>query len=86
MKRKPEPTRVREQGTRVTRTKSPDEKIAALRDILEHGYAKIDGVMVDLFSASAMVKVYDALNDENKIKFAALPIVKMAKIAFQLVK
>ena len=29
---------------------------------------KVSGTKVDLFSASAMVKVYDALNDKNKKK------------------
>jgi hypothetical protein len=32
----------------------------------QHG--KVSGVKVDLFSASAMVQVYDALNDKNKKK------------------
>ena len=80
-----EPTRTREQGTRVTRSTNPDEKIAAIRQIVaEHQYAKIDGLMVDAFSASAIVQTYDALNVENRIKYAKLPIGRMASVAFTL--
>lgn len=79
-------TRVRERGTRVTMPKSPAERIAAVRQIVqEHQYAKIDGYMVDGFSASAIVQVYDALNDANKEKYAALPVSKMAAVAFKLI-
>lgn len=82
-----EPTRTRKQGTRVTLTKDGAERIAACRAIVEAGqYAKIDGFMVDLFSASAIVKVYDAVNDANKAKFSALPIGKMASVAMKLLK
>lgn len=43
-------------------------------------------ILVDGFSASAIVQVYDALNDENKIKFSNLNVSKMAAIAFKFVK
>ncbi len=46
---------------------------------------KINGHMVDLFSASAIVKVYDAVNDANKSKFKALPVARMASVAFKLI-
>lgn len=49
-------------------------------------YEKINGHMVDLFSASAIVKVHDALNEANRAKFLALPIARMASISFQLLK
>lgn len=82
-----EGTRVRQQGTRVTMPKTPAERIAAVRQIVaEHQYAKIDGHMVDGFSASAIVQVYDALNDVNKAKYAAMPVDKMAAVAFKLMK
>ena len=85
--REPEVTRVRVKGTKVTLSRTPAEKLAALRDIVAEGqYAKIDGSTVDLFSASVMTRVYDALNEVNRAKFLALPISKMAKLAFQLLK
>lgn len=41
-------------------------------------------LLIDGFSASAIVQVYDALNAENKVKFSGLDIAKMAKVAFKL--
>lgn len=82
-----EPTRVRKQGTIVVTTENGDEKIAALRAIVASGqYGKLNGVMIDTFSASAITKVYDALNDDNKAKFKALSIGRMATLAFHFVK
>lgn len=82
-----EPTRVRVNGTHVTQPRDGDETIAALRSILARGqYAKIDGVMVDLFTASTIVKVYDAVNDANKIKLARMPIARMASVCFSVLK
>ena len=81
-----EPTRVRQHGRKVTLSSSGAERIAACRDIVERAsFAKIDGVMVDLFSASAIVKVYDAINEVNRVKFERLPIGKMARVALQLI-
>lgn len=39
---------------------------------------------VDLFSASAIVAVWEALNEENRAKFEKLPIARMAEVAFQV--
>jgi len=80
-------TRIRQRGTRQTVPTTPEERIDAIRAIVTAGqYAKVDGIMVDLFSASAIVAVYDALNEENRLKFASLPAGKMGLIAFRLVK
>lgn len=82
-----EPTRVRQRGTRVTAASSPEERIAAIRQIVHaKQYAKVDDTMIDLFTASAIVQVYDALNDANKLKFASFPAGKMGLIAFKLLK
>lgn len=43
-------------------------------------------VIVDAFTASAIVQVYDALNVDNKIKFSGLTLEKMATVAFKLCK
>jgi hypothetical protein len=40
---------------------------------------------LDLFTASAMVAVSEALNDENRKNFEALPILKMARVAMKLI-
>lgn len=82
-----EPTRTRQHGTRVTKSKDGEQIIAACRSIVANGqYEKINGHMVDLFTASAIVKVYDALNETDQTKFRALPVARMASIVFQLLK
>ena len=86
-----EPTRIRSGGTRVTNVNDfPDPglaRIEALRDIVSRRqYAKIDGTGVDLMTASAIVKVYDALNPENQAKYRNLPIGRMAAIAWKFIK
>jgi len=63
------------------------EGIAQCRDIVNSGsYAKVNEVMVDTFSASAIIAVYDALNPINQAKMVALPVPKAASIAFGLLK
>ena len=80
-----EQTRVRVHGRKVTKPKNPQERIDAIREIVtSKTFAKVDGCMIDLFSASAIVKVYDAINDSNKAKFASAPAPAMADIAFKL--
>ena len=46
--------------------------------------AKIDGVMVDSFTASAISQIYDKVNDANKKKMDSLPITKLANLAFKM--
>lgn len=59
--------------------------IDRLRDIVANkSAARVNGVYVDLWSASYAVQVHDALNEANRAKFAALPIRKMVAVAFKL--
>lgn len=79
--------RTRTGGTKVTKARSGAERIAAVRAIVDAcQYAKVDGVMVDLFSASAIVSVYDALSEANREKYASLSVGRMATVAFALAK
>lgn len=48
--------------------------------------AQIDGVLVDLFTASIIMQVYNAINDTNKEKMAKANIIKMAAIATNIVE
>lgn len=81
------PTTTRKHGTEVTTPADGVERVAAFRRVVERKqYAKIDGTMIDLFSASAVVGVYDKLSPENQAKFAALPAAKMVSVAFKLIK
>lgn len=61
------------------------ENIQLARKVLAEGFYSAGGVL-DQFSASAIVQVYDALNGENKAKFGNLPLLKMVEIAFKLAK
>ena len=87
MRKHVEPSRVRSNGTVVTEPKTGLERIAAFRSIVsEKQYAKIDGVMIDLFSASAVLQVYDAISPENQIKFASTNAPFMVMTAFKVIK
>lgn len=41
---------------------------------------------LDLFSASAVVQVYDALGPANRAKYAAMPIAAMVPLAFKMIE
>lgn len=41
---------------------------------------------LDMFSASAIVKVYDKLSDANKAKMVKQPLPKMIDIVFKLIR
>ncbi len=69
------------------------EVISQLRDIVDKKQNKKikdpkSGKMmrVDLYSASAVVKVYDAINKSNKDKFGKLSLPKMVDVAFKVMK
>ena len=47
---------------------------------------KIDGVMVDSFTASAISQIYDKVNDANKKKMDSLPITKLANLAMKMMQ
>jgi hypothetical protein len=42
--------------------------------------------MIDLFSAGAIVQVYDALDPVYQAKYAALTAPKMAAVAFRMME
>jgi len=44
----------------------------------------VDGALLDLFSASVMVQVHDALSPANRARFAAMSVTKAHTVAFQL--
>lgn len=86
-----EPSRVRIQGTIVTNPAlEPDPgmaRINAIRAIVtEKQYAKVDGVMLDLFTASLIIQIYDAISAENQAKYRNMHTRKMADIAYKLAK
>ena len=71
----------------------PDDAVAGdpavigmLRDVAAGAWRKIDGVVVDATTATAILSVYDALNDANKTRLAALRIDRMAQLAWKVVR
>jgi len=54
--------------------------------VSESQMGKIDGVKVDLYTASAVVKVYGALSPQNQEKLMSLPIKKMVNVVWKLIK
>lgn len=75
-------------------TTTEPQVIQALRSIVEHKqFAQVrhrvrgdKPVKVDLFSASAILAVYDALSPESREKYLKLSVPKMASVAFKLLK
>jgi hypothetical protein len=64
-----------------------EEGIERIRQIVkEKRYAKVNEVMVDLFSASIIIQVYDIVNDANKEKLRGLRVAKLADVCFAAVK
>jgi translation elongation factor P/translation initiation factor 5A len=68
------------------------EIITQLRDVMKSGYKTLKDpksgkkMKVDSYSASAIVKVYDAINQTNKDKFSKLGLLGMQNVAFKLMK
>ena len=59
--------------------------IDKVKDIVKRKQAtKIDGVLVDLFTASAISQIYDKVNPMNKKKMERLPIKKLATAAMKV--
>jgi hypothetical protein len=58
----------------------------ARRVVLNKQYEKYKGVMLDTFTASAIIKVYDAVNDSNKKKLSKLKLPKLVDVVWKLLK
>ena len=83
---------MKESVNEINEVKEP-EVISQLRDIVKGKQNKKikdpkSGKMmrVDLYSASAITKVYDAINKSNKDKFGKLSLPKMVNVAFSVIK
>jgi len=48
--------------------------------------AKIDGVMVDMFTASAVTQIYNKVNDTNKAKLDKMKATQLANVAMKLMQ
>lgn len=62
------------------------DRIGQLRQIVESGtMGKVEGQKVDTFSASAMVQIYDKLDEGNRAKYIALPWPQFTRMTWALV-
>ena len=73
---------------KAVRTESVNEAdMKAIANVVKKRQAKkIDGMLMDLTTANAVIKVYKALNRSNEKKFAELPLKKMVNVTWKLVK
>ena len=61
--------------------------IDAMMQIVDRKQAmKIDGVMVDMFTASAVTQIYNKVNDANKAKMDKMKATQLANVAMKLLK
>jgi hypothetical protein len=51
----------------------------------DHACKMIDGVLVDAWTASAIVTVYKACNEQQRIILMSLPIARMGHTAWKIV-
>lgn len=54
--------------------------------VAAHQSRKVAGVRVDAQTARVIVLVHDALSEDNRAKFTAMPVERMARVAWKLVK
>ncbi|MDF2990283.1 MAG: hypothetical protein K0S37_797 [Microbacterium sp.] len=45
----------------------------------------LEGALLDLFTASAMVAVYEAMNDANRARFDSIPLDRLASFCLSKV-
>jgi hypothetical protein len=70
-----------------TELQEESKVISKVREIVDdESYAKVGGVMVDLFTASAIIKVYDKVNDSNKAKMDKMKIGQLVSLAYKMLK
>ena len=78
------PKRIRE-GVRESINEA--NNIDKIKDIVKKKqYKRIGGVIIDMQTANAIMKVHKALTGANKKKYEKLSISKMASIAYKLIK
>lgn len=85
----PEDDRDRDETARTVRgTKKADPAVPVIermRLIVRECQAnRINGVYVDLFTASCVTQVYDAVNEANKGRLDSLPVRKLVDVVYKL--
>lgn len=72
----------------VRSVKKPNANLSTIQKIeqvvIERQANRINGVYIDLFTASIIKNIYDAVNPENKAKLESMPVRKLALICLKL--
>lgn len=64
----------------------PGYLLDRLRAIVDsHGAQEIEGVLVDPQSANAILQVYDALSERNRVNFINRGVTEMGRLAWTLI-
>jgi hypothetical protein len=50
--------------------------------VRERQATKVNEVLIDIFTASTIVQVFDAVNDRNRQKLLSLPVARVAGVCF----
>jgi hypothetical protein len=59
--------------------------VAAAREVLEHRSVRmVDGVLLDLFTANAVVQVADAPSERNRERLDGLPLVRAVELVWRV--
>jgi len=58
----------------------------ARKVVEEKQFAEHDGILLDLFTASMLVQVYDALGEVSKAKFAGFHLTKAVSIGWKVTR
>jgi hypothetical protein len=51
----------------------------------EHQARKVNGMLLDAFTASMLVQVHDALSETNRRRFAEMPLLRAVTVGWKLV-
>ena len=60
--------------------------VTASYEVLAAGVRKVDGMLLDAFTASAIVAVAEKLNPVNRARLEAMPLERAVRIVWKLAK
>lgn len=84
---------IRKGPNNVVYVDSPQDEVEAIRQVAEKRQfatvktsGKKKGVLVDLWSASMFMNVYDNLSEENRQKLAAMPLDRKIGVCYHIIE
>ncbi len=57
-----------------------------IRSVLTDGAKRVEGMLLDSFTASMLCQIHDSLSPENQAKFVNYPLRSMVDIGWKIVK